>query len=91
VWETSDPNGRAVELSLDRWSHISEGHPELRVTPTAILSIVAEPDRHIAGRRAGEEWFYGRDTGPSTWLRVVVHYERDRGRIIIAFPRRAFP
>src|SRR5215211_2965681 len=32
VWDTSDPNGRIVELSLDRWSHISEGHPELRVT-----------------------------------------------------------
>src|SRR5215208_3752208 len=91
VWETSDPNGRAVELTLQRWSHIAEGHPELHVTPTAILSIVAEPDRHTGGRRAGEEWFYGRDIGPSAWLRVVVHYERDRGRIITAFPRRAFP
>lgn len=91
MWETVDPNERVVEMSFERWRHIAEAHPELLVTPSAILSVVAEPDRHVPGREAGEEWFYGREVGPSEWIRVVVHYERERGGIITAFPRRAFP
>jgi hypothetical protein len=47
MWETVDPNGRIVEMSLERWSHNAEAHPELLVTPTIILSVVAGPDQRI--------------------------------------------
>ena len=91
MWETTDANRRLVELSFARWRHIVEEHPELRLTPTILLSIVSDPDRRRPGHEFGEEWCYGRDLGPSHWVRVVVHYEDDRGQVVTAFPRRAFP
>ena len=56
-----------------------------------IFGAVADPDRRVAGPEVGEEWFHSSGFGPSRWLRVVVHYEEDRGRIVTAFPRRSFP
>ncbi len=32
-----------------------------------------------------------RGFGPSQWIKVVVHYEDERGLIVTAFPRRSFP
>jgi len=41
--------------------------------------------------RPNEEWFYVENLGPSRWLKVVVAYGGEEGRIITAFPRRSFP
>jgi hypothetical protein len=90
MWETIDPDGRRVILSWAGWLHIRE-HRELDVLPEAILRVVADPDVRASGREPGEDWFYGAGLGPSTWLKVVVHYEHDRGLIVTAFPRRSFP
>ena len=50
---------------------------------------------HDAIRRRGrwpdEEWFYLAGPGPTRFVKVVVHYEHGEGRIVTAFPRRAFP
>ena len=91
MWEATDPDGRRVTLDAIRWEHISSSHPYLDVAPEAILHIVAAPDARIAGRRPAEEWFYRGGAGPTAWIKVVVHYEGDRGIIVTAFPRREFP
>jgi hypothetical protein len=78
-------------MSSESWRHIVNGHPELDVVPDVILDAVAAPDQRSPGRETGEEWFYRGGVGPSRWLRVVVHYEHEHGRIVTAFPRRAFP
>ncbi len=91
VWETTDPDGRAVVLSFSRWRHILEKHSELRGYRDTVLEAVARPDERLPGRAAYEEWFYGQMAPPSRWIRVVVHYESDRGLIVTAFPRRLIP
>jgi hypothetical protein len=91
VWQTTDPEGRNVELDLRGWLHIHATHEELRAEREAILATVAAPERRTKGHRPHEEWFYRGGVGPSRWIRVVVHYEHDRGRIATAFPRRSFP
>ncbi len=91
MWETRDPDGRDVVLRRARWSHVLVRHPYLDVEPEVVLDTVARPDARVPGREPGEEWFYRRGVGPSQWLRVVVHYEHDRGLIATAFPRRSFP
>jgi mannose/cellobiose epimerase-like protein (N-acyl-D-glucosamine 2-epimerase family) len=88
---TLDPDGRVVELSAKRWSHILDGHPELAPHLESVTRAVREPDRRMAGRQLDEEWFYLEDAGPSSWLKVVVHYEGGRGRIVTAFGRRSMP
>lgn len=92
--EIRDPEGRAVELTQERWNHIIEpvdGHPELERFVADLLATVEAPDRRLPARRANEEWFYRRGVGPSEWLQVVVAYERGRGWIVTAFARRDFP
>ena len=91
MWEVTDSDGHPVSLSTTAWHHIVDKHPNLDVSPEAIVRIVEAPDEHIAGREPTERWFYGRGAGPTAWIKVVVHYEGDRGRIVTAFPRRSFP
>src|SRR5215218_956 len=88
---TLDPDGRVVELSAESWSHILEGHPELAPHLDSVAQAVREPDRRRSGRHEHEEWFYLAGAGPTRWLKVVVHYEGVRGRIVTAFGRRSMP
>ena len=78
-------------MALPAWQHIVDEHPQLRDERGAILDAVAHPDQRHRGREDDEEWFYRAGSGPSRWIKVVVHYEHGRGTIITAFPRRAFP
>jgi hypothetical protein len=91
VWETRDPDGRDVILDRAAWSHVLARHPHLGVAPEVVLAAVALPDARASGRRPGEEWYYLRGAGPSSWIKVVVHYEHGGGVIVTAFPRRSFP
>ncbi len=91
VWETVDPDGRIVALDFRGWRHILETHRELQVERQVILDAVSKPDRRSPGHDPGEEWFYRRGFGASQWIKVVVHYEDERGLIVTAFPRRSFP
>jgi hypothetical protein len=88
---TLDPDDRRVELTEERWRHIVAGHPELAPYLAVVTRAVREPDRRMAGRQVDEEWFYLEGAGPSRWLKVVVHYEGGRGRIVTAFARRSMP
>ena len=90
----TDPDGRLVELTAERWEHILDprnGHPELEAFGDDVLRAVREPDARSSGRRSNEEWFFLRGRGPSRWLQVVVAYEADRGWIVTAFGRRRDP
>ncbi|MBV9819612.1 MAG: hypothetical protein JOZ07_14865 [Solirubrobacterales bacterium] len=104
---TLDPDGRRIELTIERWAHIvSEvtGHPELaRYRDEVLRAVTASPgpprrplaprppDEVQPGRRSNERWFFLRGAGPSRWLQVVVAYEEDRGWIVTAFGRRRDP
>ncbi len=87
-----DPQGRAVELTRERWAHIVDGPPELARHQADVLSTVTSPSRQAKGHREGEEWFYHDGAGPSRWLKVVVLYGQGAaGFIVTAFPRRRLP
>jgi hypothetical protein len=88
----TDPDGRDVELTTERWAHIVDGHPELAAYQSAVLDAVRSPTKRLAGRAAGEEWFYRQGVGPSRWLKVVVGYGGEAaGQIVTAFARRSEP
>jgi hypothetical protein len=87
-----DRDGRTVELTQERWAHITDGHPELTSYQAAILDTVRVPTRRMLGPTPGEEWCYREGVGPSRWLKVVVRCESiDRGWIVTAFARRRLP
>jgi hypothetical protein len=84
-----DPHGRAVVLSVERWAHIIDGHPELEPHEEDVLRAVRAPTQTTPGREPGEQWYYLAGAGPSRWLKVVVLFDQPlEGRIITAFPRR---
>ena len=91
MWATTDPDGRAVVLTFERWRHIVDKHDELHGHRDSVLEAVARPEERLPGRRAQQEWFYARMPWPGRSIRVVVHYESDRGQIVTAFSRRLIP
>jgi hypothetical protein len=86
-----DPAGRLVVLTAERWWHVLDGHPELGPYVQDVLRAVEQPTRQLMGRRPAEAWYYLAGAGPSRWLKVVVAYEQEEGRIITAFARRSLP
>ena len=92
----TDPDGRRVELTSERWEHIlrrpqGTGHPELEPFQAEVLRAVEAPTVRRPGRRPNEVRYFLADAGPSRWLHVVVAYEGDRGWVVTAFARRAKP
>jgi hypothetical protein len=87
----TDPSGRTVVLDERGWEHISGDHPERRVQQAAIVRAVERPTFRLRGRRQGEEWFYLEGIGPSRFMKVVVRYRGNRGRVATAIPRRSIP
>jgi hypothetical protein len=87
----TDPDGRRVELTDERWSHISERHPEVKPHEDAILRTVGQPDRRVAGSLDNEQWYYAKTAAPSNWLKVVVAYAGGRGYIVTAHARKSMP
>jgi hypothetical protein len=76
IANVTDPDGRRVELTAERWQHIMrrDGHPELSEFQTEVLRAVRAPDIRLTAPRANEQSFLLRDVGPSRWLQVVVAY-----------------
>lgn len=86
-----DADGRLVELTQERWEHISERHPEIAAFETSMLRAIEAPDHRRSGRVANEEWLYLKTDAPSSWLKVVVAYGEGRGHIVTAHARRSMP
>ncbi len=87
----SDPQGRVVELTTERWGHVLDIHPEVEPFRAELLRAIEAPSKQVPGRKANEQWFYLAGAGPSRWLKVVVAYEGERGWIVTAFGRRSLP
>jgi hypothetical protein len=86
-----DPDGRVVELTLERWAHIVVNHPELKAHRAELMTAVERPYMRLSGQRGNESWYVVKTQAPSQWLRVVVAYEDERGWIVTAFARRKMP
>lgn len=91
MWETRDPDERPVVLSRAVWRHILDRHEILRPHVADLRDAVRQPAHRLPGKRPNEAYFYLEGVGPSRWIKVVVHYEGDRERVVTAFPRRRFP
>jgi hypothetical protein len=89
----ADPEGRRVELTIERWQHIirPDGPPDLADHQEEVLRAVQAPVGRRTAPRSNEQWYFLRDVGPSRWLQVVVAYEGNRGFIVTAFGRRKDP
>lgn len=87
----TDPDGRQVELTDERWSHIVERHPEIETCEEKLLEAVSDPDRRITGGLDNEEWYYVETDVPSNWLKVVVAYAEGRGYIVTSHARKSIP
>jgi hypothetical protein len=85
-----NPQRRRVELTLERWQHITTRHPEVASHQADILRAVRRPTA-LRAISTDESWYYLARAGPSAWLKVVVVYSRGSGWIVTAFPRRAMP
>jgi hypothetical protein len=55
VWETTDPDGRVVVLTDERWLHVLHQHPDLDLRPETVLNTVARPSARSTGHRTNEE------------------------------------
>jgi hypothetical protein len=86
-----DPDGRVVELTLERWVHIVVSHPELKAHRAEVMAAVERPYVRVSGQRDNESWYVVKTQAPSQWLRVVVAYEGERGWVVTAFARRRMP
>jgi hypothetical protein len=86
----SDPNGRTVELTRERWMHIISRHPYMEAFADDIMRAVTEPTTIIRRPRPEQDWYYLAGAGPSAWLKVVVAFDKsaNTGIIRTAFPRR---
>ena len=91
MWTVTDPNGRTVGLTFERWRHIVERHDALAGRRDEVMRAVSDPEERIPGPKPGEEWFFGAAAPPERWIKVVVHSDEGRGRIVTAFPRRWIP
>jgi len=87
----TDPRGRSVRLTHERWAHVLERHPELEDHIADVLATVERPDRTQPARVRGEEWFFREGVGPSRRLQVVVALSGQDGHIVTAFGRRKSP
>ncbi len=88
----TDPLGRPARLTEERWSHIIDGHPYMAPFRADVMRAIETPTHRIEQARAGQDWFYLANAGPSRWLKVVVAFdEHSIGSVRTAFPRRSKP
>ena len=81
---------RLVVLTLSRWEHIVEGHPEMEVLGREIAACLTSPDVVVASKQyADRELYYKRlhQQGQQTmWIKVVVSFaDPELGEVITAF------
>jgi hypothetical protein len=72
-----------IRLTEERWTHITEEHPELDGLRTDVLTAVAEPERIFAG--GAGELLAVRELSAGKLLVVVYREEVHDGFIITAF------
>lgn len=80
------PQGRSVELTEERWSHIQR-HVEMRDQQDTLLKAIQAPDLQEPDPRPGRERYWLRCDVPFRfrWLRAVVEFAGDADRFVTAF------
>ena len=88
-----DRDGVSVVVSEERWGHIVLGHPEIAEIEAEITAAIRTPEIVRDGRTVDEAWIYRRlaDGSRAPWLKVVVRYGEEGGRVVTAFLRRRVP
>jgi hypothetical protein len=88
-----DRDGVNVVVSEERWLHIVAGHEEIAAIEAEIAAAIRRPEIVRDGRTAGEAWLDRRlpDASRAPWLKVVVRYGEEGGRVLTAFLRRRVP
>ncbi len=87
----TDPRGRTVWLTEERWKHILEGHPEVERYLPGLKQCVETAESRTKGNREGVEKLWVRNIGPTKWFCVVVRYIGRTGSILTAMPVKAGP
>jgi hypothetical protein len=77
----TDPKGRTVLLTQERWEHILEGHPELARHLGTLKKCVELAESRTRGNFPDVEKLWARNIGPAKWFTVVVRYEGRIGTI----------
>jgi hypothetical protein len=88
---TTDPWGRQVLLTEERWEHIIDKHREMESWQTELLKVIPAPDVITPDRMRGRWHYWAAGTGVSRWLFVVVDWRHRPARIVTAFPKRRDP
>jgi hypothetical protein len=81
-------NGVLIRLTEERWGHITAQHPEMEAYQTAILDVVASPDRVLDGKN--EQLIAVRLLSQQKWLLVVYREIEAQGAIVDGFIVTAF-
>lgn len=89
--DVSDPDGRHVELTAERWTHILEEHGEMATHRDAVLATVTTPEHRATDPRPQRERYWRRGLGPSRWLLAVIDFSSDPARIVTAYGNRKDP
>jgi len=76
-------NGIQIRLTEERWAHIIEGHPELKLKQTEVLNTIEHPERILTGNAS--ELLAIREIEVGKWLVVVYKEVNEDGFIITAF------
>jgi hypothetical protein len=77
----TDPKGRTVWLTQERWEHIIEGHPEVGRHLKSLKKCVQTAEKRTKGRYDGTEKLWACNLGPAKWFFVLVAYEGRTGTV----------
>jgi hypothetical protein len=79
-----------VSLWSDDWDYICRGQ-DRRLIVEDVIAAIRDPDRIVFDALPARLRYYKEGVGPPTWLRVVVLFEREGGRVYNAIPMRRIP
>jgi hypothetical protein len=88
---TRDSAGRTVVFDEGSRLHLARRRPWLLEHTDAIVATVAEPDSAARTHGRGRERFYRQHLDLKRWLRVVVDFGNDPGRIVTVAVQRNDP
>jgi hypothetical protein len=96
IAQTTDPWGRPIVLTEERWSHIIFRHEELSERQLDILAALERPDRVMRDAGHGpRENYYQIIADPQAdkplYMKVCVEFDTSGGTIITAFMHRGIP
>jgi hypothetical protein len=76
-------SGLPIRLSSERWSHITEEHPELNGKEEEVLETIFKPQKIYEGSNG--ELLATREIEPGKYIIVVYKEQSPEGFIITAF------